>query len=551
MISTGSICRTGFKHWNRLIFYTFLFAAAVRIVFFALLRDYPLLYMQSLDEKYYLELGRKIAQGSFLGGEQAFFMDPFYGYFLGFFFFIFGSNLTTIRLVQILLDSLNTVLIFAIGRRIFDQRAGITAALIYAVYKVSFYYTVTILKVTLAVTSMLVFVLLLLVVMENQRPLRWLLLGILAGILNFIRANFILTLPLTLLFYFLVERPKPGPFLKNSLVFAAGFMAVLSLNGIRSCMVTGAPALLITSSGRVLYCSNNPENTSGTFATPSFSRSHPVKSRKDFHTEAEKRLGRELSIRESSRYWRNETFRVLKNNPSIIPKLLFNKLKWTIANYEVPMNQSYQFAARYTGLNKLPLPNFAFVLALGLPGLVIGALRQRKAAWLFVPVITILATLFIFFVSSRFRMPMVPFLAIGSAIFLISAAQWIYAGSWKKALPFFFIIIPLFIVSMHISPSGGDGYKEAGLAKAFLLDDQPEKAREIASEAVKMYPDNSQLHIVLGFTALSKNNLAEAEKHFLKVLRIKPGSRVAKENLARIYRKLDKPQKGKRKNGSQ
>jgi hypothetical protein len=42
-------------------------------------------------------------------------MDPLCGYFLGGLFFLLGDNLTTVRLVQIGLDSLNILLIYGIG----------------------------------------------------------------------------------------------------------------------------------------------------------------------------------------------------------------------------------------------------------------------------------------------------------------------------------------------------------------------------------------------------------------------------------------------------
>ena len=528
-----------FKHWGRLLFYTFLLSLAVRIVFFSLLRDFPLLYTHSVDEKYYLALGRAIAEGQLLGGDGPFFMDPFYGYFLGSLFLLFGKNLTTIRLIQILLDSFGVILIYAIGQRVWDRKAAIIAALIYALYSISFYYTLLMLKTTVAVTAILVFVLLLLVVIEKPLTSRWLFLGVAAGILTYIRANFLLIVPLTLIFYFFLQRPNWKIFGKNCIIFAAGCLTVLSLNAVRNYQVTGQATFLVTQSGRLLYSCNNPENTSGRFNVPSFSRFHPVESERDFHKEAQKRAGKMLSPEEASRFWRNETLRVLTKNPEIVPVLIFNKLKWTLANYEIPMNQSYALFAQASGLAKWPLPNFAFVFAFGLPGLALGAWYRRKVAWLLIPIFTILATMLIFCVSSRFRMPMVPFLMIGTGICLSTAAQWARNRRWGKALLIVFIVTPLFLTSMGISAPEGDGYKESALAKAYLQQDNPQKAKEVALDTLEKFQENEDLYFILSSVMFSEGRYDKSIKYLLAVLEMNPGDKATQKkcflNLGKAY----------------
>jgi hypothetical protein len=63
-------------------------------------------------------------------------------------------------------------------------------------------------------------------------------------------------------------------------------------------------------------------------------------------------------------------------------------MKWTVANHEIPMNQSYQLIAEYSGADRWPLPNYAFVLALGLPGLFVGLCQRKEVWWLMIPILT-------------------------------------------------------------------------------------------------------------------------------------------------------------------
>ena len=541
-MKTDTISENPFDFQGRCIFYIFLFGLTLRFLFFALMRDYPLLYLQSLDETYYLEFGKRLAYGPPNHEGNTFFMDPFYGYFLGFIFLLFGDNLTVLRLIQILLDSFNIVIVYVIGCKVWDKKAGIIASLVWATYIVSFYYALLILKVTVAVTGILLFTLMILTVCEKNRKIGWFITGLAAGILTYVRANFILLIPFSIVCYWIVTRPKVGRFLTNGLIFLAGAMILLSFVAVRNYFLTGSASVLITSSGLILYCCNHPDNVTGIYNVPAFSRSHPVDTEKDFHAEAERRLDKKLSPREASHYWRTETFRVLKDNIHIIPMLFFNKLKWIVANYEIPMNQSYTQAADFAGTDKFPFPNYAFVFALGVPGIAIGILRKKRVGWMLVPVLTIITTLMIFYVSSRFRMPMVPFLAIGTGIYASLLFNLVKQKQWRNWLPLIIISSILFTTSLSISPPSSDGHKESGLAKAFYLRNDFEKAKQLALDAINNFPNNMDLHIVLGRIAAREGRLAQAMKYYQDALKINHDNFTVNYDLAMIYINNGKPE---------
>jgi 4-amino-4-deoxy-L-arabinose transferase-like glycosyltransferase len=191
---------------RRCLFYVSFLGLVLRILNLVISADNPLLYMPVLDEGYYVELGRAIAAGNWLGEDGLFFMDPLYGYFLGVLFFLFGDNLTTVRLVQIGLDSLNILLIYGIADRVHGRRAGILAALLYALYPVAFFYSLLILKTTLAVTLLLASVLMLLAALDSGRRRDWLFLGILLGFMTYLWANLILMLPLSMVFILFYQK---------------------------------------------------------------------------------------------------------------------------------------------------------------------------------------------------------------------------------------------------------------------------------------------------------------------------------------------------------
>jgi len=521
--------------YGRILFYTILLGLAARIVFFSLLRQYPLLYAPTLDEAYYINLGRTIA-GGYLAGEKGFFyMDPLYGYFLGGIFSIFGDNLTIVRLIQIGIDCANILLVFSIAKRVFDRRAGSVAAILYALYPVAFFYTLTILKTTLTVTATLVYIWFLLVSRQREKSRFWLGLGLFSGLITLLRANLLLLPVFSILFYPFMGRASWRKIAVNSGFLVAGFLLALSAFAVRNYVVTGHARFLITQSGRLLYCCNNPENTTGVYNVPAFSRSRPSESETDFHREAEKRAGRRLTPGEVSTFWRNETVRTLISHPGIWYPLIVNKVKWIVADREIPMNQSYISAAGFAGITGLPLPGFALVFGLGVPGLMLGLLRKSESGWLLVPVSAILATMLIFCVSSRFRMPAVPFLMIGCGISASIGADWLKNRRILRLTAILLVAASLFTLSILIPSPASNGFVEVQLSQAYLRLGEFGKAAEIAAKGRKKYPDNIKFYILLGQVAASEKRFAEARYFYQKALDTDPGNSLVWYNLGMLY----------------
>jgi tetratricopeptide (TPR) repeat protein len=533
--------KRAFLDYRRCLFYVVLIGLVLRVVHLVASAHNPFLYMPVLDEGYYVGLGEAIAGGQWLGEHGLFFMDPLYGYFLGGLFLLFGDNLTTVRLVQIGLDSLNILLINGIAARVYSRRAGVLSAFLYALYPVAFFYSLLILKTTLSLTLLLASVLLLLVALDSNRPLPWALLGLLLGLLTYLWANLILMLPLSILFIFFYQGARWRKAVADGALILAVFAVMLIPGVLRNYTATGEIAFINTQGGRLFYATNNPSNLTGRYNVPSFSRADAVASEKDFHAEAERRLGRLLTQKEVSRYWTGETFRFLNDNPGAIPVLLYNKLKGSIGHCEIPTNHSYESAARFSPLLGWPFPFFSVVLALGLPGLVIGIRQSRKALVLVLPILVTLATILIFYTSSRLRMPAVPFLIIGAGIYLSVLWDWVRMRRWGRVC--FSIaasgIIVLASVSIPCPPKSGT--EEFFLAKAYHHIGELEKARQMAEAGAAAYPRQARFQVLLGMVAASENDPEKAIEYNLKALKLEPGNVDAWHNMGLTYLLSDRP----------
>jgi len=520
----------------------FFLALTLRLIYFSQSVNNPLLYMPVLDEKYYINMGKLLASGDWLGGNKAFFMDPLYGYLLGAVFYVFGDNLTIVRLLQIFLDSLNVVMIYMIGRKVWDKRAACISAIFYALYTVAFSYTLLILKTTMALSMTLLFVILLFWVIKSNRCLPWYLLGLISALLIYLRANLILIVFLVLLFHYMYGNSGWRRFSKNSILLFAGLVTLLSLGLLRNYLVCDEFILLNTQGGRLFYSSNNPENLTGKYNVPSFSRPNPEDSEYDFHKEAERRIGSTLGPDEVSNYWLRETLRFLINNPRAVFKLLFNKLKGTFGNCEIPNNHSYYVSSSFSTLSRLPFPNFAFAIAIGIPGLIIGFIKKRDVIWLFIPILTVLITTVVFYTASRFRMPMVPFLLLGAGIWFCQMADWAKEKKFKKMIIFLAISIFLWTSSLLVPCPRKFGTEEFYLAKAYWTQKDLKKARVITHKGMELFPFQSRFKILMGMISLSENKIGEAIKYNLDAIKIDPNNSDAYNNMALIYLTLEKPE---------
>ncbi|MDH5637708.1 MAG: tetratricopeptide repeat protein [Nitrospinota bacterium] len=504
----------------------------------------PFLYMPVLDEAYYIGLGRAIAHGHILGENRVFFMDPLYGYFLGALFFALNqlsfltggpvtqdTALMAARVIQILADSSIVYLIYLLGAKTWSRDAGLFAAAAWAIYTVSFFYTLLILKTTFTVFALLLFTLAMIRAGERGKSSEWLLLGVFTGLLTFLRANLLLMAPLAIVAWILAKRPSARQVAVNSIMLAAGLMAALTLGAARNKAAAGEWVFLNSQSGRLLFASNNPENLTGRYMAPSFSRKGPEQMEQDFHAEAERRLGRKLSTREVSSYWTGETIKFIGASPANAALAIYNKLKGTFGSFEIPINRSVKSNERFSYIAQAPAPNFALALALGLPGLVAGIWMRRQVWWLIPAMGTILVTVTLFYTCSRFRLPMVPFLLVGAGISATITAGWARERRWLPVAAMIALAVALGAVSMSVEGREYRADEKYFLAKAYIKVGDLRNGAAVAMDAAREFPQEPRFLVLLGMAALWADNLPEAIRINTEALLLDPENTDAMNNL--------------------
>ena len=381
-------------------------ALIMRVIYLMQSSDNPLLYIQQLDEEFYVNYGKSLLAGASADSHPKFYMDPLYGFFLGGLFFLFDDNLIIPRVIQILTDSFAALLMYLIARRLWSSSAGLAAGAIYALYPVCWFYSLALLKTTFTTDFAILFTYLLILFLESRKAGHWLALGLMTGVGVYLRGNLVLLLPVTFLLPVLVRSDSWKQSIQLSLFYVLGASIVLGSVGLLNKNMFGEFSILPNTGGTTLYGANNPGNPYGENRNPEFiTRNHPTEIYDQYRSEAEKRLGRTLNDSEVSAYWRGQAINYWFSSIEVIPGLFLHKLGDLISYKEIANNQSMDIAARFAPVLLPQIPYFTLILAFGLPGLLL-ALKKDSRVYALLPVlVVVLATTLLYFSSSRFRRP--------------------------------------------------------------------------------------------------------------------------------------------------
>ena len=175
-----------------LIFWVLVLALTVRLIHLASAVYNPMTYHPGADEMFYLNFGKDVSQGQFGFSFPYIFMDPLYGYLIGFLTYTAGQNIFVIYLFQISVDVFTVWIVYIIGKELWDQRAGLIGAVFYALTSTAIFYTATILKPTLVANYIALWVLLSIKVPQTKYLAAWLGYGLFLGLGIALRSNLLL-----------------------------------------------------------------------------------------------------------------------------------------------------------------------------------------------------------------------------------------------------------------------------------------------------------------------------------------------------------------------
>jgi 4-amino-4-deoxy-L-arabinose transferase-like glycosyltransferase len=402
-----------------------------------LLEASPLPRALILDEKVHHEWAAQFAAGQPWSVERAtgepipYFRAPLYIWWLGTLYRVFGADSGLApRLVQAVLGSLACGFTFLLGRRLLGAPAAWIAGLAMALHWALVFYDGELLITSPIVLLDVLLLLALVRAAEDRRARWWALSGLLLGLSAIARPDVLVFAPAAFLWLVWLERPLGRRALAAAAALGLGTLAPILPVTARNWFV-GHDRVLISSQGGVnFYIGNNPHSDGTTAVVPGT----PVGWWEGYdrtHADAARALGRKPLESEVSQhyfalgreFWRTQPWKALELTAWKL-RCLLNRQEW--ANNKCLYTVVDEFTPT-TGW--LPI-GFWIVGPLGLFGLALAFRDARRLFPLWGFVVIYAAGITAFFVTARFRLPLLPALILLAA----HAVVWLLERARRREL---------------------------------------------------------------------------------------------------------------------
>jgi len=540
----------------------FLFALAIRLVYLYEISDQPIISILLGDAESYDAWAQEIVDKGWIG-DRTFYQAPFYPYFLALLYTIGGRDFILVRIAQILIGSASCVLLASAGARFFNQKTGLVAGGLLALYAPAVFFDLLLQKAILGMFFMCLLLFLLSRTTgqpgSQRQPGTWLLIGVCLACFALVRENALILIPAVGVWMIMAFRSDGWQqvFVKG-LLLGVGLCLVFLPVTMRNYVVGGEFVLTTSQLGPNFYIGNNSAATG--FYEPLVEGHSDWKfERSDAKELAEAALGEELTPNQVSDYWLGEAIKDMRDNPLGWLKLMGKK--WLLVWNSTETGDSESIYAHYRFSRLLSLLGQVFQFGVLLPVAILGiclSWRNRKHVWGLVWLWMCFAgSVALFFVFARYRHPMNAITLLFAASGLTCACQLFVEKRFKPLVLGVLTAIPFAacanwpIVSrakMEAPTHFNIGYEmerrnELDAAKdAYLLSvaiesntlaynnlgmvamkqGQPREAILYFSEAVKARPNNWNARVNLGIVLSQMGRKAEAIEQYREVVKNQP-----------------------------
>ncbi len=234
----------------------FLLALFLRIAFISTLDN-----TVDVWDDWWDELGWKLASGQGYWVNNPYFPDgpayfswraPVFPIFLALVYKIFGHSYLAAKICLAIVSSFTCLLIYFISKLFMSEKHSIFAALLYAIYPASIFWTGYLAPETLTAFLLLLFVYIVFISFDRKIGFS-LFAGIIFGVAVLCRSAILVLFPLVPVAYFLLLDKNV---LKKSIVFLLGLMVIVPWV-VRNWIIHNAFVLISTEGGVVFYIANN------------------------------------------------------------------------------------------------------------------------------------------------------------------------------------------------------------------------------------------------------------------------------------------------------
>lgn len=502
--------------------------------FFGLLYGDPEIYHQRAIE---------ILKGQFFGTSVSFHSSPLYPYVLALIYAVAGVHVPAVFVFQAGIGAIDVVLVATCAQLLLGRRGFWLAGVTLACWPILAYYDAELFEIALVLLGAHVLIYRLL---QGRGGV---LAGLGLGLAVMGKPNTLLFLPVWFLWKWRQLRSRTAT-VRALAPLALGVVIVVAPFTLRNWIV-GRDLVLTSSNGGInLYIGNN-EEARGTFRVPARMESDLFGSSKRI---AEQDRGRSFKPSEVSAYWASKAWRWVSTHPGEALVLQGRKLLLLVNRIEVSNHFDPNFLERDVALLRYTPFRFGWWMPFAFWGLGLAVARVRRPTgaadrlWA-IPLLwvaTYSVSLLPFFVTARYRLPMVPMLLVFSALGLLDL--WDRAAARRRDLAIGLVVVASGFVLTHLPLTRTEWFfpfQYQILGSAARDRGDIEQAVRHFQEAVRLAPGSVLAHNNLGACLGRLGRKDEATREYEAALRIDPNFPAAWRNLARV-RRLDGDHDGER-----
>jgi len=492
-----------------------LIAFGIRFAYIWQIRPSPFFDVLLGDARGYDAWAQQIAAGDWLG-QGVFYQAPLYPYFLGTIYWIAGRDLFLTRICQAMIGATGCALLALAGRRLHSERVGLIAGLGLAIYAPAIFFDGLLQKSVLDVFFIALVLWLVSGLLDNPGiPSRWFSLGLALGGLALTRENgLILVAPILVWRLLQPDASWRSSTLRSTMVaFALGLALVLLPVAVRNRVVGGEWHVTTSQFGPNFYLGNNA-NADGTAGFLREGRGAVEYERQDATDLAQAAEGRDLTPREISSYWTRQALAYIRANPWEWVKLEARKLRLLANRSELIDTESQDSYEEWSPLLRIAayIGQFGLLAPVAVLGLVV-VWPDRRRWWLYYAMAAAFAlSVVLFFVSARYRLPLVPFLMLFAAAGLALLPNFLrQADTVRRAVTAAAVVACAIFVNWPLWPAGlMRAATENNLGNALQNAQRLHEAELHYRRAIQIQPDYAPAYVNLGAALLAQDRPNEA-----------------------------------------
>jgi tetratricopeptide (TPR) repeat protein len=407
----------------------FLIALVVRGIYFIELSQLPYfdIVLPIYDHFNFDQGAINFAAGDILARSPNNSYSPLYKYFLGSIYFVFGRNFYVIYGLQFMLGAFGSVLIFLIGKKLFDVRVGFLAFAGFSLYSTEIIYEGIILRAAF-ITFLAIYSLYLLIrLREFPSPLMLIGCALILSLFFQSRPNTFLCLPFIIYYvhkYVFKEWNMEQKVKGWGLFLFPLFLSFIPL--LVQCYLVHGRFVFFDSSGPTAFTAGNFIDYPGVGFDANL-LSHFMK-----QNQMEGLSPVSFIIQQ------------VMSDPIGFLKMIFRKLFYYLNDLEAASNLSTYLYLENSKILPFLFTHFSLFSSLGMMGIVLAVQARENIFILHAYLVSLVLSVVIFHVVARFRIPSAPFFILFAAYAVGRVHTWWGQKQFKPVAVFALVFLVLF-----------------------------------------------------------------------------------------------------------